>query len=252
MNSKHPTYPNPAIQEVVCEIHFRLPDGVDWRPALLGELFKHIQSEFPDLEPVTQIGIRSRIGPDGMAQAFLPPQQIMRYKHASRNLLRQLSKNIITVNVLPKYPGWMQMSRDILDAWTQTREVIKPAGVTRIGLRYINRIERDYPDAPPGNWLAPSRYIPESVLLSLPGFLSRLETRTSQHNRLIVTLGDQTDSSDQENSPIVLDIDCIIEKEIGIDNDAIVEEIELLHGNAWDIFSASMTPRLKRQLKGDE
>ena len=58
MTSEHPTYPNPTIQEAVCEIHFRLPDGVEWKPALLGELFKHIQPDFPELEPVTQIGIQ--------------------------------------------------------------------------------------------------------------------------------------------------------------------------------------------------
>jgi len=252
MNSEHPTYPNPTIQEALCEIHFRLPDGVDWKPALLGELFKHIQSEFPDLEPAMQLGVRLQVGPSGAGQVFLPPQERMRYRHASRSLMLQLSKDTFTVNVLPKYPGWVRMSEDILNAWMQAREVIKPARVTRLGLRYINRIERTHPIQPPGHWLAPSDYIPKSVLSSLPGFLSRLETRTDQHNRLIVTLGEPTDSSGEKVNAIVLDIDCIVEKEIGIDSDAIMGEITVLHDFAWNIFSASMTPRLGRLLQGGE
>lgn len=251
MNSKHPTFPNPIIQEAICEIHFRLPDSVVWDSSLFGELFKHIQSEFPVFEPVTQVGIQFQIGPGGMGQAFLPPQQRMRYKHASRNLLLQLSSNTLTVNVLPKYPGWKMLSKDILNSWRQTRKAIKLESITRIGLRYINLIKRVHANEPPGDWLTPSDFIPMSVLSSLPGFLSRLETRTDVHNRAIVTLGEMTMSADQSHNPIVLDIDCIVEKEIELHNDAITDELERLHDVVWNIFSASMTPRLKQLLQGE-
>ena len=247
MGNGHPTFPNPTIQEALCEIHFQLPYGVAWKPSLFGELFKNIQDEFPDLEPVTEIGIRLHVGGEKLAQAFLPAQQRMRYKHASRKLLLQLSENVLTTNILPKYPGWIQMSQDILNAWKHTRKVIKPAAITRIGLRYINRIERSKPDEFPREWLAPSDYIPKAVLTSLPGFLSRLEMRTDPHKRTIVTLGETPISGDGANA-IVLDIDCIVEKEMGIEDKAIIDEITLLHDAAWSIFSASMTPRLEQLL----
>lgn len=250
MTVDHPTFPNPTIQEALCEIHFCLPDGVAWKPFLFGELFKHVQSDFPEMEPALQIGVELQIGPGKMGQALLPPRQRMRYKHASRNLLLQLSENILTVNVLPKYPGWEQMNRDVLEAWKRAGEVVKPAWITRIGLRYINRIERTHPDEPPGDWLAPSDYIPKSVLSTLPGFFSRLEIRTDPHNRLIVTLGESQGDSEQAPNAIVFDIDCIVEKRLGIDAAAITAEITRLHDIAWAIFSASKTPRLERLLQG--
>jgi uncharacterized protein (TIGR04255 family) len=179
---------------------------------------------------------------------LLPPQQRMRYKHASRNLLLQMSERIFTVNVLPKYEGWARMSKDILVAWTKVREVVKPAGITRIGLRYINRIERTRADELPRDWLAPSDYIPKAVLSSLPGFLSRLQIRTDPHNRLVVTVGDPATGAEQVANAIVLDIDCIVEKEIEIRDNAIIEEITLLHDSAWNVFVASMTPRLEELL----
>lgn len=253
MNNKHPTFPNPIIHEAICEIHFRLPDGVDWKTSLLGELYKHIQTDFPELEPVAQVGIQLQIGAGEVGQAVLPSQQRMRYRHASRNLLLQLSENILSVNVLPRYPGWAQMLQDILDAWGQVREVINPAIITQIGLRYINRILKAHSDETAGDWLAPSTYIPESVLSSLSGFLSRLEVRTAPQNRLIVTLGDKTRSSiGLDLSAIVLDIDCIVEKEIGIGDDALVNEATALHDVAWQTFAASITPRLENLLQDGE
>jgi len=251
MNGEHPTFPNPTIQEALCEIHFRLPAGVEWRSSLLGELFKRIQSEFPEIEPVTQMGIQLQVGPSTGGPTLLPPQQRMLYKHASRNLLLQLSADTLTVNVLPMYPGWTQMSKDVLNAWNQAREVIKPAGITRIGLRYINRIERTRPDESAGDWLASSDYIPKFALSSLPGFLSRLQARPDPQSRSIVTLGDTT-GPNQSISSIVFDIDCITEKEIAIDDGAIVAEINILHQAVWGVFSASMTSRLEQLLQGGE
>ena len=145
------------------------------------------------------------------------------------------------------------MSKDILDAWAAAREVIKPASITRIGLRYINRIDRSHPNESPSDWFAPSDYIPKAVLSSLPGFLSRLEVRPTLDSRRIVTLGEVTVHPDsvRDARAILLDIDCIVEKEIGIDDQAIIEEIAGLHDAAWEIFSASRTPRLEQLLRGD-
>jgi len=253
VSNEHPTYPNPTIQEAVCEIHFRLPDGVAWKPSLFTELFKRIQSEFPELEPVAQIGLQVQLEPSGVGHTLLPMQHQIRYKHASRNLLLQMSERTLAVNVMPKYPGWTQIRKDILDAWAAAREVIKPASITRIGLRYINRIDRSHPNEPPGDWLAPSDYIPKVVLSSLPGFLSRLEARTTRDSKRIVTLGEITrPNSTQDVEAILLDIDCIVVKDIGVDDQAIVEEITVLHDAAWEIFSVSITPRLEQLLRGDK
>ncbi len=249
MGTEHPTFPNPTIQEALCEIHFRLPDGVEWKPSLFGDFYRYIQSEFPELEPVTQVGVQLQMGPSAISHALLPLQQRMRYKHKSRNLLLQLSADILTVNVLPQYPGWTQMSKDVLNTWNHVREVIKPASIVRIGLRYINRIGRTHPAERAGDWLTSSDYIPKSALESLPGFLSRLQIRKDKRNRLIVTLGDKPGTGDSA-SEIVLDIDCILEADIRIEDEAILDEINSLHQTAWDIFSSSMTPRLGQSLRG--
>jgi len=248
MSGDHPTYQNPTIREALCEIHFRLPEGVAWQDLLYGRLFMKVQSRFPELEPVAQPGLELRMGAEG--PKLISSQRRMRFKELSGKILLQLSENVFTVNVLPKYPGWAQMKLEIRDAWKPACEVLRPARITRIGLRYINLVEPVSPHECPGDWLVASDHIPKAVLTSLPGFLARVETRSDADKRVIVTLGESAGSGDQKMGGLVFDIDCIVEKEMPMEGDALNEEIEQLHDTAWKIFSASMTPRLDALLRG--
>ena len=50
MISAHPSYPNPTIAEALCEVHWQFPAGREWKSSLPGELFKHIQDEYPEMD----------------------------------------------------------------------------------------------------------------------------------------------------------------------------------------------------------
>lgn len=252
MKAKHPTYPNPTIQEAVCEIRFELPEGESWRPSVFGELFSELQSEFPILEPAPVAGFRIEVARGKLSRLAVSPPQRMRYRQESGNLQLQLAEGVFTVNVLPMYPGWARMREEVLRAWSSARSLIRPAKITRIGLRYINRIKRAQLGETSGDWLNPSDYVCRAVLSSLPGFVSRLEMRTDPENRLIVTLGEAPAASPEDAGAIVLDIDCIVEKDIGIENEAVMAEMDKLHDLEWDVFAASVSRRLENLLEGGE
>ncbi|MFZ1466304.1 MAG: TIGR04255 family protein [Anaerolineae bacterium] len=244
MITEHPAFPNPTIRESLCEIHFALPDGVAWDSSVFGRFFKRIQSEFPELEPVTSVGLQVQLSSGSVG--FLPPQSRMRYKHASRNLLLQLSEGIMTVNVLPKYAGWVQMQADIERAWAWTKEVLSPTGITRVGLRYINFVPKTSSDELPATWFAPNDYIATAILASHPGFLSRVEVHSALYRRAIVTVAE---AADAEQPIFVLDMDCIYE----VEEDQFLDlppVLLSLHDAAWRIFSGFLTPRLRAFLEG--
>jgi uncharacterized protein (TIGR04255 family) len=249
MTTEHPSYPNPIIQEALCEIHFQLGEGRAWAPVLFGAFSKQIQNEFPESEPVAEVGIRISVGPEGLGQTLLPPRQRMRYRHKARPLTWQLSDTILTINILPKYPGWTQMRTDVLDAGDQLGRLLGPVGISRIGLRYINRLERMGAGEKPGDWLVSSDYLPRGVLASGPGFFARIETRLDAENRLIVTLGELP--VEPEQTPVfVLDIDRIVERKTMSDHASLPTELDRLHDAVWDVFAASRSERLEQYLRG--
>src|SRR5437773_5728918 len=247
-DSRHPSYPNPTVTEALCEIHFALGPGTSWKPTLPGDLFKSIQTEFPEMEPVVEVGVQVEFGPQGIGQKFLPPAQRARYRHASRPLLLQLSENVFTVNVLPKYPGWDVMRHDVVSAWTTAKRVLHSTAVTRIGLRYINIIPRESPNERAGDWLKPTRYIPAAILESNSGFLLRLEAHMGNENRVIVTLGDAPPEAGSIGS-IVFDIDRIVERGMDTSLEVLEQQMNRLHDDVWEMLSAAKNERLERLLQ---
>ncbi len=159
----HRTYANPTIGEALCELHFALPADVSWKASLAGDLFEQIQNEFPEIEPGMEIGLQFDLSPQRIGHAMLPPRQRMRFKHKERPLLLQLGPNVFTVNVLPVYPGWDQMRADVVEWRHQASQVLKPAKLTRIGLRYINRVEPTSMNGTPGDWFKVSDFVPAGV-----------------------------------------------------------------------------------------
>ncbi len=80
MASEHMTYPNPRITEAVCDIHFRLPESNPWKPSFPGELFKQIQSDYPEMEPIIEMGVQFEFGTSGTGTKILPQSQKIRFK----------------------------------------------------------------------------------------------------------------------------------------------------------------------------
>ena len=106
------------------------------------------------------------------------------------------------------------MRRDVLAAWQRVEEVLQPEAINRIGLRYINRIEKETEQDRLDTWLVANDYIPVGILRSESGFLLREEIHLNTENILIITLGDLKSDGDAGYGAIIFDIDRIVEREI--------------------------------------
>jgi len=202
-----------------------MPEGIEWGSSAYGRFFALIQDEFPLIEPASGQFVR------------------MRYRHQSKPLLLQLSESILTINLLPKYPGWKQMQSEILTAWTQLKQIAAPAQVTRIGLRYINLIPVIDDDTRLSDWFATNQYVASSVLSARPS-ASQIDIQIDQDVRAIVRVGEATDESDINARKFALDIDTIYT--VGQDKlIQLTETIDLLHNKyVWQIFDSFRTPKL--------
>ncbi|MBE3559315.1 MAG: TIGR04255 family protein [Ktedonobacteraceae bacterium] len=245
MINNHPTYPNPTITEAVCDIHFRLPQDREWKPSFPGEIFKHIQNEYPEMEPVLEMGLQFEFGPLGTGTKFLPQRQKVRFKHATRPLILQLAENSLSISTLAPYQGWEVMRRDVLAAWQWVDEVLQPEAIHRIGLRYINRIEKETEQDRLDEWFVANDYIPIGILRSKPGFLLREEIHIDTENILIITLGDPKIDDDRGHKIIIFDIDRIVEREMLKKQQSPEEEMDRLHADIWAVFSLAKSEKLE-------
>jgi uncharacterized protein (TIGR04255 family) len=246
MHNNYPGYPNPTITEAVCDIHFRLPQQMVWKASFPGEFFKHIQNEYPEMEPVLEMGVQFEFGPQGTGTKFMSQRQNVRFKHGTRPLILQLAENSLSISTLAPYQGWDLMRSDVLAAWQSFEEVFHTEGINRIGLRYINRIERETEQDRPGTWLVSNDYISAAILRSEPGFLLREEIHLDTQNVLIITLGDpKSDVGDLKHGAIIFDIDRIVEQDILAKQETLEQEMERLHTDVWEVFSSAKSEKLE-------
>ncbi len=248
MSSGHPTYPHPIITEAVCDIHFRLPQGKVWNPSFPGEFFKQIQDEYPEMEPILEMGLQFEFGPLGTGTKVLPQRQKVRFKHGSRPLILQLAEHSFSLSALAPYRGWESMSKDLATAWQHIGEILQPEIINRIGLRFINQIEKETEYDSAGTWLVANKYISESIIHSKAGFLLREEVHIDNENVLIITLGDSQTDSNLEYGAIIFDIDCIIERDISATQAILEQEIDRLHDGIWQVFSSAKSDKLEALL----
>jgi len=246
----HPTYPNPTIVEALVEVHVELPHGRDWAPVLAGELFKALQPDFPTMEPVLESTFELQLDTSGIRHTLHPPRQRMRYRHGSRPVLVQLAERIFTVNVLSPYPGWQEVKRIALESWSKAQAVLGAERITRVGLRYINRIPSRDGRERPGDYLEATPYIPGAVLESESEFFSRVVASRTPAERWIVTLA--ADAMDDRGKGIIFDIDRITQQTTPPRPDALASVIERLHQDVWEVFVAAKGPGLERLLLGGE
>jgi uncharacterized protein (TIGR04255 family) len=249
MNGEHVTYPNPIITEAICDIHFRLAESYPWKPSFPGELFKQIQNDYPEMEPVVEMGVQLEFGPSGTSTKILPQSQKIRFKHGTRSLIIQLGEESLSISVLAPYQGWKMMMNDTLSIWEQVKEVLHPGAINRIGLRFINRINREVEQERPGDWFVANNYFPKTVLNSEPGFLMRVQTRLDRENTLIVTLGDIGPESGSAFGAFIFDIDRIVERELSTQQSVLKQEIDWLHTGVWSVFSSARGERLEALLE---
>ncbi len=253
IETDHPNYPEPTLLEALAEIHFQLPAGFPWANQLMGEFYKRIQSDYPDIEPIIDMGVQMDFGATHGVPFAFPARQRFRYKHKSRSLMLQLAEGVFTVNTLRPYQGWLVMRQDIVDAWVQLAEVVHPAAVVRISLRYINKIPLFASDPTPGYWLKANDFIAANVLQSQPGFLSRSEVRAKPQNSTVVTLAYQPPVPGHNQGSagfLIFDIDRIEEAQVSIESSALLLHLDALHKDVWMVFQSAAKHNLESLLKG--
>jgi uncharacterized protein (TIGR04255 family) len=249
-SAQHPTYRNPTIVEAILEVQYTLAPERPWNPDAHNQFFTLIRDEFPHFEPVPEVSLQILLS-SALPSPAQPAQAAgarMRFLTADRTRVVQLSGNAFSFSMLRPYTGWNQMRAGILKHWPQAHDVVKPATITRIGLRYINRIPRTTVNQKAGYWLKASDFVPQAVLDSERPFLARVEAQLSTHRRALVSMIDDTSKMPDQHGAVVFDIDSIHFEHIEAAKFAVAEIADQLHDQAWDIFAPARSANLEKLL----
>jgi uncharacterized protein (TIGR04255 family) len=238
-------YKKPPIAEALCELRFDPTEGPGWdairTPALLLEAF---QDHYPG-EPQIQ-----NLAGVTQAESSFTMSQTTRIQFRDLAALRLVSvaPNLLSVHMLQPYSGWEDFQRQINHALNIYCNICRRSKLTRIGLRYINRIPipasidtiQAFFQCTPPPMVVPG--------MSPIGVLQRTEHLYEDGVRLAVTfatLAPEQGVPDPGHGLYLLDLDLIWQAQTPTELGSAMPIIDDLHTKECEAFEASITDQLR-------
>jgi uncharacterized protein (TIGR04255 family) len=158
----------------------------------------------------------------------------------AENLVAQVRTDGFTLSKLKPYDSWKTFCPQFVALWRRYLEVAQPAKITRVALRYVNRIV-----VPTGKdlkgFILTGPEIAPKLPQDLPAFLMRL-VLPSQNGEIAIVTETFEPSLDLHSVPLIFDIDVFREIELGLEDPALWQTIKGLRSYKNQIFFNSITP----------
>lgn len=236
-------YRNPPIEEALVE--FRFAPGQGWDLTIPGKLHEKVKAAYPGKprqQRLLQASVRTGIGQpaDMSLQEGIGRVQLV---DADARRLLSLGPDALSVNVLRPYDGWEVFKPRIDAALRAYAEVSGAEKISRIGVRYINKVMVAEPDVDLDKYFLYGPRVPEGLPRRVASFLYRTEHVFGDDVKLLLTFA--TISAEQDSSSFLLDLDVIWENDSAIGVEQALENVDDLHEREGVAFEAVITDHLR-------
>ncbi len=213
---------NAPIAEALLDIRVNPADGFD--PLQFNELKPLLENEFPTVEErqLTEFEFKVNPIPSNQATVNVLGLQGFLYKSIDGKLIAQFRKDGFTLNRLEPYESWESLYSKAWELWLLYVKTARPKEITRLALRYINRIPIPRDQKDPSVYMTVPFLIPAELPQTMSDFLYRitlhdLERRIAAH---------VTQSLEVRGEDVVwlIDIDAFSEQQWEEPNEPAIEE----------------------------
>ncbi|MGH7773698.1 MAG: TIGR04255 family protein [Candidatus Binatia bacterium] len=225
-------FENPPLVEAVCEFRFA---EIRVQPVLVpGRYYERVKAEYTDIEVSRKVGVQA-----GGQELAMATEEVTVFHNRSANRLVQIGLGMLAINQLRPYSDYATFRREIETRLADYRDIALPKRLTRLGLRYINRLP-----VPEGKNLEAVLHVGFRVPQSLPGkpdpYLLRLEfAYQAGRDRLFLITAKAP--RHQDGSEIVLDLDYVLVKPDQIEEKELMGWVDTAHETIEEVFHACVT-----------
>ena len=136
----YPIWKNPPILEALLDIRVTLPASVE--ASALQAFSDGLKERFPVEQPLNtvQFGFEGQPGQPPIFQAPTSDTHGYRFQSEDGYKVVQVHRGGFTFSRVGNYETWADFSQEAHGLWQRYLALAEPEAVTRLGLRYINRI----------------------------------------------------------------------------------------------------------------
>ena len=236
-------YKNPPLAEALCEFQF-IPN-VPWDLTIPGLIYGRIKDRFPRRKQQAGLGIQLRPTEKGVEHKIEPAPPRVQFLNQGETALVQLAPDLLVVNQLKPYPGWIKFKSLIIDTFNVYREIANPKGIKRIGLSYINIFEFTSKNLRLDEYFNYYPFIPETMPKALSSFLVRSEFPYSDEKEVLILQLASIIPRDPDLSSLVLDLDYAMIAPEYISLDDIEGWVEKAHDEIERTFETAINDKAR-------
>lgn len=245
----YPTWKNPPILEAVLDIRATLPAAVD--VSKLATFQQEIADRFPtqELQSNVHFGFEAQPGQATSVQASMSDPIGCRLQSADSQRIIQVQRFGFTFSRVGNYDNWDNFAQEARELWQRYLAIATPEAVTRLGLRYINRIPIPLSAGPIDfkDYILTTPEIAPNVPQELLTYFMRLLIPSADHTLLAtITQVMEPMIPNAETLPLIFDIDAFKVKTFEPHSEAIWETFAALRAFKNEIFYRSITDKTRR------
>lgn len=238
-------FPNAPITEALLDIRAELAPSATLRT--LRGMHDAIRDHYPNRRERKKWEGTVEIK-EGKLKFTQPPGQIDGYLFVSgdgREIV-QARLDGFTFNRLRPYDRWETLRETARAHWRLYRDIARPTHLTRLALRYINRLELPLPLGDFAEYLKTIPNVADGIPQSVRTLFVRLEVPSEKGAIGIITQSLQAPEKRSDGRhilPFIFDIDVFKEERFPAESDEVWQIFEELRDFKNQIFFQSITPR---------
>lgn len=236
-------YSRASITEALIDIQVQLPQEI--KLDILAQVYSSIQTEYSKREEMFVLqGEMTAAGASVGATASQSQIGYMAFSNEQKQIL-QVRLNGFTFSRLAPYDCWETFRDEAKRLWSIYKSLTNPAAMTRLALRYINRLDIPLPVSDLKNYLRTFPEVSSDLPQGLSGYFMQLQIPQEQLETMLVLNQALVPPPAPNFISILLDLDLFLERDIPKDEIKLWEIVEQMHEQKNNAFEACITEQTR-------
>lgn len=235
--------PNCPISEAL--IHLRVPQEPGFAPETFDAPAIAERLGYVRRGPMLQHEVRVEFGQDE-SKAVSPPSRRVgtRFHSADDRYVLQLTDEGFTLSRLRPYESWERLRDEARRTWQVYREARAPASIVRVATRFINNLGLPLiENVQLESYLRCAPPLPAELPQLIGGFFQRLVVLDDASGAKTIFTQAWQDPAMEGRIPVILDIDCQLDRVFPADGAAAFAQLETLRTLKNRFFFEAVTER---------
>lgn len=240
-------YPNAPITEAIIDIRVQLPEGTG--VAELERVHEGLEAAYPTKRKRMQAEFHGEMGERGATAAARSKHIGYLFRSRDEKLVFQARLDGFTMSRLAPYESWDPFRDEARRLWNVYRSVLKPIRVTRLAVRYINRLDLPFPVTELKDYLRTVPEVSSDLPQELAGYFMQLRIPQEDINSVLLINQAIIEPAEPGVASVVLDIDVFRVDDPPTDEKDIWDFFEVLRECKNHVFEACITPKARELFK---